>query len=378
LQIVVREQLTGPAFMTTVPMELTPDVRAIDVDLRTLAWTRDNQPSAPPARAAMLRLRLQLPVGEGATLNAVNLRADPDLPAPRAVRPRENDTLSQWLVPAVQADAGHLPWLVPPPTLRAEHLLAWRDAARAAVPGVIVGGKREQAMLPAWASQRVAAGITVAYALGLLWLWRRPRRHPRLRAVLEAGGILAGPLWLLAGLHLGTPDIPLPAIAFAAGLLFAMALGWRQRHDPYETLTARTPERWLGPFLMLPIAGLLLLAGPPGWTQPPVGHVFFYIAWALTQQWLMLAMVGRRLRVAWPAPIAVFVTAMLFALLHAPNGALMQLCLVAELWWGWCYIRSRNLLAIGLAHAGCALMLEAGMIGGPWLRSLEVSARFFI
>jgi hypothetical protein len=55
----------------------------------------------------------------------------------------------------------------------------------------------------------------------------------------------------------------------------------------------------------------------------------------------------------------------------------MQLCFLAELWWAWCFLRSRRLLPIALAHAGCALLVEAGLVGSV-LRSLEVSARFLL
>jgi len=73
----------------------------------------------------------------------------------------------------------------------------------------------------------------------------------------------------------------------------------------------------------------------------------------------------------------VLLTALVFALMHTPNGILMQLCLLAELWWAWCFRRSRALLPVAAAHAVCALLVEAGLVGGL-LRSLEVSARFFL
>ncbi|HMH67437.1 MAG TPA: hypothetical protein VK519_05910, partial [Pinirhizobacter sp.] len=59
-------------------------------------------------------------------------------------------------------------------------------------------------------------------------------------------------------------------------------------------------------------------------------------------------------------------------------GALMQMCFIGELWWAWCYYRGRSLVPIAVAHAACALVLEAGLAGGSYLRSLEVSARFFL
>jgi hypothetical protein len=54
----------------------------------------------------------------------------------------------------------------------------------------------------------------------------------------------------------------------------------------------------------------------------------------------------------------------------------MQFCFVAELGWAWCFLRSRTLLPVALAHAASALILESALAGST-LRSLEVSARFF-
>nr|WP_225578380.1 CPBP family intramembrane glutamic endopeptidase [Rhodanobacter sp. 7MK24] len=103
-----------------------------------------------------------------------------------------------------------------------------------------------------------------------------------------------------------------------------------------------------------------------------------YLSWALLQQWLMLVVVMRRLESKQVhGTFAVLLTALVFALMHTPNGALMQLCLLAELWWAWCFQRSRALLPVAAAHATCALLVEAGLEGGL-LRSLEVSARFFL
>ena len=111
---------------------------------------------------------------------------------------------------------------------------------------------------------------------------------------------------------------------------------------------------------------------------PEWRHAFLYVAWASLQQWLMLAVVLRRLE-RWPggSTLPILGAATLFALLHTPNGMLMQLCFVAEVCWAWCFLRSRRLLPIALAHAGCALLVESGLAGGV-LRSLEVSARFFL
>ena len=92
---------------------------------------------------------------------------------------------------------------------------------------------------------------------------------------------------------------------------------------------------------------------------------------------MLLAVAGSLLDRAIPRPFAVLVTALAFALLHTPNGLLMQLCFVAELGWAWWYTYHRSLLPVALAHAAAAVVLQAGLTGGI-LRSLEVSARYLM
>jgi membrane protease YdiL (CAAX protease family) len=125
----------------------------------------------------------------------------------------------------------------------------------------------------------------------------------------------------------------------------------------------------------LPLAVCLwLLRGHPLQALPLL-HIITYFGWAALQQWLILVVLLRHLD-GLPRLLSVVLTALVFALLHTPNGLLMQLCFIAELFWAWQFQRRHTLLPIAVAHALCALLLEAGVVGGP-LRSLEISARFF-
>jgi membrane protease YdiL (CAAX protease family) len=374
VQLVVREQLDGPAFVS----EAVSGANGLVLDTPWLAWTADGRPAMPPARAAMLRLRLQLQAGKAVVFSGASLEPLAPVSPPEAGVPARSGSLGAWIGAADRLDPRHIPWLVPAPSLRAENLLHWRDRARGAIPAAIVGSGTPQPGLPAWASQRLAAGLVIIYVLGLIWLWRRPPSRPRLRDGLETAGLLAGPLWLVAGLHFGTVEIPLPAIACVAALAFGGLLAWRDRHAPYGLRPAGGRERWLAPFLLLPVAIVLVMLAGRTWTAPDQQRALTYIAWAFVQQWLLLSLVGRRLHRVMPTAAALFVTALAFALLHTPNGALMQMCFLGELWWAWCYRRGRSLAPIALAHAICALILEAALAGGPYLRSLEVSARFFL
>jgi hypothetical protein len=165
--------------------------------------------------------------------------------------------------------------------------------------------------------------------------------------------------------------------AFLGGLAYALAI--ERHHLSRLWRWPPTGADWLWPLAMLPVAGLLILLYGHALRPLLPGHVIAYFAWAWLQQWLMLVVLLRRFEQILPRPgWAIVPVALVFALLHTPNGMLMQLCFVGELWWAWCYLRSRSVLPVALAHATCALLVESGLAGGALLRSLEVSARFFL
>ena len=73
--------------------------------------------------------------------------------------------------------------------------------------------------------------------------------------------------------------------------------------------------------------------------------------WALLQQYMLFAFVYPRLRVALgEGQRAVFVTALLFALLHLPNPMLTLACALAGLIWAQAFARSPNLFANAVTH----------------------------
>lgn len=344
----------------------------LSIDLRTLS---SRQPCAALSTAWMLRLRPQLPAGASLLLTQVALLAadPPSIPTrPGLVLSKETVTASRQLQTYQSPSA--MPLVKLYADASAETLLQLRDEIRARWPAALLQvGERPlsgtpRTHLPAW-TQILACGL---YLLGLLWLWRRPQlfRH---RNLLELAAILTGPLWLIAGLQWGTDHAGPAAAAFAGALLFAAIR--RDAIQPWQWFGRWQDAAWAA-FPVLVALALVLSCGhalqPPGWRGALV-----YLLWATLQQWLMLGAVLPRLEKLtarpWPAVLAV---ATLFALLHTPNGALMQLCLLAECWWAWCFLRRRSLLPVAAAHAACALLVQAGLSGGL-LRSLEVSARFF-
>ena len=348
------------------------------VDLRRLHWqAADGSDCAPPQRIEVLRLKLALPAHASLRLDEVALRRAAPLPIP----PRPALQLSSDPATATRqladADLPAAPWIALPTGASAETQLALRTLVRQQRPGAL--------LLPSGdtpkAAQATRTGFwlpwagSLTYLLALAGLVRWSPRQPQ-RRWLELAGCLAGPLWLVVGLQLGL-RLTLPALlSFGGALLFAAHAEWRQRRRDWHWFGEL--RAWPLPFALLPLALLLIVAYGGHYETPTSGHALTYLAWAALQQWLILVVVLRRLEGSrLPPAFVVLFAALVFALMHTPNGALMQLCLLAELWWAWCFRRSRALLPIAVAHTACALLVEAGLVGSL-LRSLEVSARFFL
>lgn len=349
------------------------------IDLRKLDWRHEDGSGCalPSVVAYLLRLRVQLPAGATLDLREAALHSAGPVALPGATPTvdlssgREIDLLEQ-LNTAPSMPAVPLVWL--PRDGSPESWLALRDRLRALWPAAIfvpagmplVPAVHDAA--PAWLGWPICAG----YLLLMLFTVRRDT-HPTWEVLL----IAAGPLWLIAGLQWGLRASPPAVTAFIGALAWA---AWRERQRrpaAWRWLGGKATD-WLLPLALLPAAWGLAMAFGHGFAPPEWRHAFLYVAWAGLQQWLMLAVVLCRLE-RWPGGsiLPILGAATLFALLHTPNGALMQLCFLAELWWGWCFLRSRRLLPIAVAHAACALLVESGLAGGA-LRSLEVSARFFL
>ncbi|MGA0585573.1 type II CAAX prenyl endopeptidase Rce1 family protein [Dyella sp. KRB-257] len=362
-------QAPGSATCASAPMTWR-DAR-LDLDLRAVdASAPGSGHCALPANAGMLRLRLTMTRGQELVLRKASLRAaDPPalVPTPQdlagSFRPRSGRS-SSTAVPIVRLHA----------TASAEQMLARRDEALAWRPAaiVIVDGTSLAGSPPRPMPRRLSWLATTAYVLMLLALSRRPRAA---LPTLLAG--MLGPLVLIAGLQWGQrPSVP-GVIALGAALAFAFRIQHQAAPPNWRWVGAWRSAGWRWPLALIPVALSVCLIWGHALEPVPLRRALVYFGWAALQQWLVLGFalgqLGKLLPVAW----AVLAAAALFALLHVPNGALMQLCFLAELWWAWCFTRQRALLPIALAHAACALLVGAGLVGNG-LRSLEVSARFFL
>ena len=102
--------------------------------------------------------------------------------------------------------------------------------------------------------------------------------------------------------------------------------------------------------------------------------------WGLMQQYILQGFIYRRLKLIVGAEkntLTIFLAALLFAFVHAPNAPLMLLTLIGGVVWTWVYERAPNLLALGLSHA---LMSAIAMSSLPawFLQSMSIGYKYLI
>jgi hypothetical protein len=113
---------------------------------------------------------------------------------------------------------------------------------------------------------------------------------------------------------------------------------------------------------VLMAAGLVvtgLLAGSLHWpgTGDILERIAPYLGWGLIQQYWLQAFALRRFRQAGlPVVWAVITASAVFALLHAPNWALVALTFGSGLVWCGVFLKVPNLLALGVSHAVLAVL----------------------
>lgn len=383
LSLLVRERLDQP--------QLTADIGSAAagntaIDLATLSWRNDSGAAvAAPVRAAMLRLRYSR-LAQPLRLSSASLQP----PGPLALPPVPSwRPLAAAAATPAAGTATPLPLYLLPPWTRPETALWQRDALRESEPAAQLLPAAElaalQRELAAAAPPAAAAGTdswtwsTLCIAALALFLlrWRPPSRAAA-RARLQAAAALAIPLFLVLGLRLGDDFDAATVCAVAVALAYALNLGREPATPAWHWLGGR--GAWLlailAPLLAL---ALVLIVGAPGQLAGLRGSaVAVYLAWALLQQYLINVVVADRLRLSGLTPRwSVLLAATAFALLHAPNASLMAFTFAAGLFWTALWLQHRALLPLAASHALAACIL-VGNLPAQWLRSAEISLRFFL
>lgn len=276
-----------------------------------------------------------------------------------------------------------------PPAPTPERLLAWRDAQRALAPAVATEaggyfGRMASRLARQLPNDATALWIVLALGpLGLLLdavrqrLLRRPRPGPSARRAGLELVLALGPavLLLLAGW---------PARHTPWGIALLMAAG------PLALLLAPLPQsrqwRWVGSRAAWRAALAFtlvaaLLSWPLGLVPRPAAPpptIWPYPAWALVQQWLLLAAIVPRLRQIWPSTSAAAVAGgVIFALLHAPNFGLMVFTFIGGTAWAWLGQKHRALLPLAASHTALGLWL-LHLAPPLLLRSAEIGGRYLM
>ncbi|MEO8803001.1 MAG: CPBP family glutamic-type intramembrane protease [Rudaea sp.] len=404
--VVVRQRLDSPQSDSAMTLVM-PGRHTSAIDLSDLRWTGNLTPGAAPQRAAMLRLRVELPRGHWLHLHMVALEriagfqrlALADVPHIVDSELQANaDSIAVYRVPedpgapALRAmgnrsDVHAAILLLLPQSGRVEQQLQLRDYILDAVPAAIpipqgafsatftlarAQNQTEHSLLSVWPLRWIALGL---YVLLLIATRLRPPSQLRARAFLEVALALIGPLWLIAGDNFtGSGDI-WQHLLIGVSIVYAISL-----YRPRTWRWNGSVKAWLLAAAVVVAAACMAMAmhhSGDGLRAIDAGHVVRYLAWAVIQQYLICAICTERWRIAsGNAGVAVYLGALGFALLHTPNATLMLATFCGGLCWCALYLRERALLPLAASHAASALLLIT-LLPPDILRSAEVSARFF-
>jgi hypothetical protein len=212
------------------------------------------------------------------------------------------------------------------------------------------------------------------------------------RALGVLGALVIGGAWLAPLLQ---PAAAAAATAAAVTLgLIRVAVSLRRQGVPLRELGIRFDEvpragAAFGFCALLTLAGFTLAGGidprSPGRLTDPAA-IGGYALWALSQQFLVVGVLWHHARrwlgvrdrepMLFPASLRLaLVSAIGFALLHAPNLRLMALVLGAELVWLVVFARFRNLFALAAVHAVSALA-AAEALQPHWLPTARVGLSY--
>jgi len=410
LRVVVREKLGEQEFVSA-PVPFSAGHYDGVLDIGGLAWFIDGAKpaTAPPSEAAMLRVRFVLAHSGEIRLRSAAMRRAPgysslDLDAqPMIVEPGHavpagalgvfrlpfDSILQKVDIAAIGASAGASgqPLILLPQRGRVEQQMALRNAVYAALPAAILVPESAFAETFADARALVASGFgevparsqwapVAVLALLLLVAKFRSPREPRRRALFELALTMAAPLWLILGDHfdgtLHASHYALIGLTIAYAISLSLPRVWHWDGDlrawGYAALVVA---------LALAIGLFLHRSGVQATPVPGLRQVLRYFGWALLQQYLVCAIYAERWNiVTGNRYMAAWLGALGFALMHAPNAALMLATFAGGLCWCAIYLRYRALLPLALSHTACALSLVV-LLPTDILRSAEVSVRVF-
>jgi uncharacterized protein len=181
------------------------------------------------------------------------------------------------------------------------------------------------------------------------------------RRVLEIGAVLAtgiGKWVFMDGLNWKLPFILTAIIGWAGYVAYrasrhkGILTYWGFRTDNF-----RKVARKVLPFGLVSMLGFFLIGSLQGtihlnWHLLPI--LLIYPVWGTVQQFLLIGLVAGNCQdlqgYSIPKPLIVCTAALLFSGVHYPHYWLMAATFVLALFYGWVYLKERNVYVLGLFH----------------------------
>lgn len=128
-----------------------------------------------------------------------------------------------------------------------------------------------------------------------------------------------------------------------------IARHWGFRTDNFFSVTKRVLP--FGLFTVITCIAIGLYQGTINLTWHIIPILVTYPFWGVIQQFLLIALtVGNMQDLGWNKTLIIFVSAILFAIVHYPYGWLIIGTFILALFYGFIYLRERNLYVLGLFH----------------------------
>ena len=152
---------------------------------------------------------------------------------------------------------------------------------------------------------------------------------------------------------------------------------WGFRMDNFREVLKMVLPFGIGAVLIFFIIGSIQNTLNLTWHIIPI--LVIYPVWGVIQQFLIIGLVEGNLLdqndISIPKSVVVIFTAILFGLLHYPYWWLVLGTFILALFYGFIYIRSRNLYVLGLFHGWLGGIFFYTVVGrDPWV---EIFSKYF-
>jgi len=205
------------------------------------------------------------------------------------------------------------------------------------------------------------------------------RRLPSQRMAhrLELGAVVFTGILHPLFTHFGAKGL----FIFLVSVFWVGYVGWRVRQDPSLWVKWGFQVENLSLAFVWPTVIFVVATGVMAWYGARYGrllwqaHIFFllllYPVWGILQQFLIQALGVANLMALFPGQgwvVAMPVGAVLFSIVHYPNGWLMLATGLMACIFIPCYLRDRNLWPLGLYHGWLGTFFYLWVLGkDPWL-----------